>query len=153
MIKKAFKNKVLVILLAVLFLFGIWNLAWYVITTHRYSSFMENIPKNEWGLYFIEKDGVMYSVKKPDYLSWTGNLGVVDRAKNEALIIWPSISGRYKYGIRILKDGVGHQFYVNENMEPASEKDAVAFQAVAKYRDELGILMSKAQEMWHLSSP
>jgi len=120
-------------------------------TTIKYNKFIEVVPKNEWGLHFIKKeDGYIYSVKKPSYLSFTGNLGVANNEKQEALIIWPLLSGGYEYGFRLQKDGRAYEIYVDENMEPIHKDDMVAVQKVEEYKAELEKLLSKANEMWLL---
>lgn len=139
------------ILLIVILIFGVWNLSWFCITTIKYNKFVKVIPKNKWGLHFIEKeDGYLYNVKKPSYLSFTGNLGVSNKEKGEILIIWPLISGGYEYGFRLQKDGVAYEIYVDENMEPIDKNNSVATQNVKENKAELEKLFSKANKMWQL---
>lgn len=139
------------ILIAIIILFAVWNLGWFLIITTKYHEFIEDIPKNEWGRHFITKeDGYIYSVKKPDYLSFTGNLGVANNKKGDALIIWPLMSGGYEYGFRLQKDGVAYEIYVDENMEPINKEDTVAVQKVIEFKAELEELLSKANDMWQL---
>lgn len=140
--------------LIIILIFGIWNLSWYAITTIKYNKYVEAIPKNKWGLHFIEKDdGYTYSVKKPDYLSFTGNLAVANNEKQEMLIIWPLVTGGYEYGFRLQKDGLAYEIYVDENLKPIN-KDAtnqVSIQKVEEYKDELEALRAKADKMWELN--
>ncbi|KXG10854.1 hypothetical protein AT864_00722 [Anoxybacillus sp. P3H1B] len=139
------------ILLLITLIFVIWNLSWFLITTIKYNNFVKDIPKNEWGLHFIKKeDGYIYSVKKPNYLRFTGNLVVANNEKGETLIIWPLIFGGYEYGFRLQKDGAAYEIYVDENMEPINKDDTVAAQKVEEYKVELEELFSKANEMWEL---
>lgn len=65
-------------------------------------------------------DGFDYSVKWPDYLSFTGNFavgfpGTSEDPFTDGLIIWPKIFGGYEYGV-ILKDpndpSNGYMFYI-----------------------------------------
>lgn len=138
-------------LVFIVLLYATWNLIWFLLIAIKYHKFVEVIPKNEWGLHFIKKeDGYIYSVKKPSYLRFTGNLGISNNENQEALIIWPLISGGYEYGFRIQKNGVAYEIYVDENMEPIHKDDKVAIQKVKEYKAELEELLSKANEMWQL---
>ncbi|WP_066506473.1 hypothetical protein [Abyssisolibacter fermentans] len=137
------KEKKIIITLISLFL--IWNLIWVSVVNLRYNEFLKDIPKNKWGRYFKEKDGYIYSVKKPDYLRLTGNLAVNNNKKGEALIIWPLMFGGYKYGFRLQKDGLAHEIYVDEHMEPINKENKVL---IEKYNVELKQLFDKAKQMW-----
>ena len=140
---------IIIILIAI---FTVYNLSWFSITTVKYNRYVKVIPKNKWGLHFIEKeDGYMYSVKKPSYLDFTGNLGVVNNKKGNSLIIWPLISGGYKYGVRLQKDGRAYEIYVDENMEPILKDDSTEVQKLKEYKTELEVLFTKANEMWDLN--
>ena len=142
------KKKIITIGIIAVSLFVLINLVWFIVVTIRYNKFIEAVPKNEWGRYFIRKDdGYMYSVKKPSYLSFTGNLGVVSKESDEALIIWPSIFDGYEYGFRLQKEEKAYEIYVDENMNPIYEKDA---HIVNKFKTELEELFSKANETWNL---
>ncbi|OBZ11506.1 hypothetical protein A7975_20685 [Bacillus sp. FJAT-26390] len=145
------KNKFLMVVLAALILFGVWNLAWLFITKNRYHDFTEAIPKTEGGSYITTKDGYIYNVKLPDYLHFTGNLGIANHDKGEALIIWPLINGGYEYGIRLQKDGVAHEIYVDENMNPIDKNDTDSVQLIEKYKAEANGLLARANEMWDLN--
>lgn len=139
------------ILVFIVLIFGLWNLSWFLSTTIKYDKFVEVVPKNEFGVHFLEKeDGYIYSVKKPGYLSFTGNLAVSNDEKQESLIIWPLITGGYEYGFSIQKDGQPYEFYVDENMKPIDKDDSVAIEKVEEYKVELEELLSKAKEMWKL---
>ena len=127
------------------------NLGWFLMTTYKYAKFVEAVPKNKWGLYFVVKeDGYMYSVKKPDYLTFTGNLAVADNKKMEALFIWPLMSGGYEYGYRRQDNGAAYEIYVDENMEPIHKDDMVEVQKIKEHKAELEALFSKANKMWQL---
>ena len=83
--------------------FIILNLSWLLITTVKYNKFVKAVPKNEHNVYSMNKeDGYSYHVKKPNYLHYTGNLTVSNHEKGELLIIWPLMSGGYKYGFMVV---------------------------------------------------
>lgn len=150
--QKLMKSKIFITLLCVLILFGIWNLTWLIMTKNRYHAFIEAVPKDESGTYaLLKEDGYTYNVKLPDYLSFTGNLGISNIKKGEALIIWPEITGGYKFGIRLQKDGTAYEIYVNENMEPVYKDDMESVQLIQKYKADVDRLLVKANEVWKLN--
>lgn len=131
--------------------FVILNLSWLLITTAKYNKFIKAVPKNEHGLYSMNKnDGYSYYVKKPNYLHYTGNLTIKNSEKGELLIIWPLISGGYKYGFRLQEDGKAFEIYVDQNMEPIHKDDVYSIQVLEEHKVELQKLFSKANEMWNL---
>ena len=104
MIKITWKRSFLFILVG----FIVLNSNCFIITTDKYNKFVEAVPKNEHGLRFIVKeDGYMYSVKKPDYLHYTGNLAVANNEKGELLIILAS-SGHKAFPHAMQARGIKH---------------------------------------------
>ncbi|WP_243291890.1 hypothetical protein [Bacillus sp. FJAT-47783] len=138
------------ILLIVISIFLIWNIAWFLITAIKYNKFTEAIPKNEYGVYIKEEDGYLYNVKKPGYLSFTGNLGVSKKESMNGLIIWPLLFGGFEYGIRLQNDGEVYEIYVDENMNPINVDDSVAIQQLEEHKVEIEKMISKANEIWDL---
>lgn len=148
---KIIKNKWLIILLAALLLFGIWNLVWYLSIQSRYNSFEKVLTLHESGSYYIvDEEGYTYSVNHPDYLRLTGNLGISNLKKGEALIIWPLATGGYEFGFRLQKDGSAFEIYVDENMNPVDKNDAKVVQLVNEHKDVLDKLYAKANKVWDL---
>lgn len=144
------KNNVKNILLLIISIFVLWNLSWFLITTIKYHKFVEAVPKNEFGVHITEDDGYLYHVKKPGYLHFTGNLGVAKNDSMDGLIIWPLLSGGFKYGIRLQSDGEVYEIYVDENMKPIKKDDIVAVQQVEQNKAEIEGMISKANEIWNL---
>lgn len=140
------KRIFILIILAVVTL----NLSWLLITTIKYNKFVKIVPKNEFGLYFIVEDGYIYNVKKPAYLQYTGNLGVSNPEKGELLLIWPLMSGGYKYGFRLQEDGSTYEIYVDENMNPIYKDDTEDVKKIEEHKSDIETLFSKSNEMWNL---
>lgn len=151
LMKKVNVTNVLILMASI---FLILNLSWFLITTIKYHEFIEPIPKNKYGLHFIKKDGSMYSVKKPDYLHYTGNLAVDNTQKQTSLIIWPLINGGYKYGFRVQESEsqTAYEIYVDENLKPTDKDkdDPTSIQKVTEHKAELEDLFIKANKMWNL---
>lgn len=139
------------ILIVIISVFAVLNISWFLITTIKYNKFVKDLPKVKGNSYGIKKeDGYNYSVKKPGYLHYTGNLAVSNSKKGELLIIWPLISGGYNYGIRIQEDGEAYEIYVDKNMKPIDTDDTYAVQNIKKHKAGVEELLSKANKMWQL---
>lgn len=139
------------ILIFIILVFVVLNISWFSITSIKYNKFIKDLPKFGPGLaYGTLKDGYNYSVIKPNYLHYTGNLAVSNSETGELLIIWPLIFGGYEYGIRVEQDGVGYEIYVDENMNPIDKDDTYAVQAIEKNKAGIEALLSNANEMWPL---
>ena len=98
--KNTFKRGLEIFLAVLLGLFAVYNAVWFAYREIRYSPFTENVPKT-YGVYLTSKDDISYSVSKPSYLSFTGNLALTDENTAEGLIIWPEFLSGYKYAALI----------------------------------------------------
>lgn len=149
-ISKFFTIKRTIVIVLALFL--ILNVIWYIFTTQRYGPFVEAVPLNGMGIHYIEKDGYSYSVKKPDYLYYTGNLAVNHPDHKNSLIIWPEVNGEYTLGFRLQENEEAFEIYLDENMSPLEEYEEsdIASQKVKEHQKEINDLMSKADEMWDI---
>lgn len=137
------------IIIFIILVFVVLNASWFLITTIKYNKFVKVLPKVKYGSYGTKKeDGYNYSVKKPGYLHYTGNLAVSNSEKGELLIIWPLISGGYNYGIRLQKDGIAYEIYVDENMKPIDKADTHSAQNIEEHKAGVEALLSRANKMW-----
>ncbi len=114
------KRMLLKVLILCISIFAIYNLIWIANIIYVYYPLTENVPKQESGIFMyqdVEKN-YTYNVKFPNYLSFTGNLGV-SSDDGSGLIIWPGFLGKnYTYGI-ILKDGNKiYRFNVDDSLKP-----------------------------------
>ncbi|PGE68924.1 hypothetical protein [Bacillus toyonensis] len=146
-IKKLNMKKIVLILII---LFGLWNLIWFVTVTIKYQKFVDAVPKNKYGVYNKEESGYVFNVKTPDYLRFTGNLGVSKVESLDGLIIWPLLFGGYEYGVRLQKGDQVFEIYVDENMNPIYTDDKLAIEQIKKYQEEVQAMISKANDMWDL---
>ncbi|TCT21700.1 hypothetical protein EDD68_1104 [Melghiribacillus thermohalophilus] len=140
------------IILTLVSLFILWNIIWFSTITIMYKPYVEKVPKNDFGVHFIEEDGYTFSVKKPDYLSFTGNLTVSNNKEGESLIIWPLVFGGYEYGVRLQKDGKAYEIYVDQHLNPVKKDqgDNMAKQIIEKYRADIETLFRKGNAIWEL---
>lgn len=150
--KKRFKNKIVSVIGVILLLFGLYNLIWYIIVSDKYNDFivdMEEIYPNR--TYVINnKDGYTYNVKIPDYLSFTGNLGVHPYEGGDCgLIIWPGIFEETTYGVFITSDdGRTHAVMLTEERMPLGDAPEQTKQLVEENKDKIDALFDRACEMW-----
>lgn len=142
-------KKIIILLMVICLLFGVYNLIWYFTTQVKYSTYSENmdefIPNRS---YVLEgEDGYLYNVKYPDYLSFTGNLGVSNNNNEVSLIIWPSIFGEDKYGLKIDTIDDSYEIIIDREMKAeVSEDDKI----IEKYKEEIEKLFQKADERWNI---
>ena len=95
-----------------------------------------------------EVNQYVLNVKKPDYGSFTGNLGITGQHSNISIIIWPSLLKDTKYSL-IIEDGKEtSQFDVDENFSPLDKNNIVAQQLIEKYEDELQKQRKILHEAW-----
>lgn len=141
-------KKLYIIITVIILLFGVYNLIWYYVTQSKYDNFserMDEFVKNR--SYVLNPgDGYLYNVKYPDYLTFTGNLGVSDEKNEISLIIWPSLfNGENEYGVRIIDEDESYEIMVDKDMKA---EDSEIEDIVNKYQDEIQILFQKADEKW-----
>ena len=142
-------KKIIILLMVICLLFGVYNLIWYFTTQVKYSTYSENmdefIPNRS---YVLEgEDGYLYNVKYPDYLSFTGNLGVSNNNNEVSIIIWPSIFGEDKYGLKIDTIDDSYEIIIDREMKAeVSEDDKI----IEKYKEEIEKLFQKADERWNI---
>lgn len=145
---KSKSKKLYIIITVIILLFGVYNLIWYYVTQSKYDNFsekMDEFVKNR--SYVLNPgDGYVYNVKYPDYLTFTGNLGVSDEKNEISLIIWPSLfNGENEYGVRIIDEDESYEIMVDKDMKA---EDSEIEDIVNKYQDEIQILFHKADEKW-----
>ncbi|WP_413405569.1 hypothetical protein [Paenibacillus amylolyticus] len=143
---KKFRNISLTILSVAVVYVGIW----FSIVTVQYKPYTDAVPKNEFGVNHFKKDGYYFNVKKPDFLSYTGNLGVVNEDGTASLIIWPSLFEKNEYGVRLEKDGLAFESMINENLEPIVNVDSPENKKINEYKPQMEMLFAKAREVWEL---
>lgn len=148
-------KKILIIFVSLILLY---NLAWVGVFYLKYTPYTENIPKRENGIYLLSERGYHYSVKKPSYLSFTGNLAITNDEDDLSLIIWPLLTGGYEYGLQIL--GENNNFYSvmvdsdmnyldDENSE-SMDKDLVN-SLINKRAVEIEALKSEVNRIWGIN--
>ncbi len=145
-------RKLKTVLLVVVGLFVLYNLVWLFLVWNRYHGFTEGMRElYSYQTYVIdEKDGYTYNVKIPDYLSFTGNLGIHAYEDADcALIIWPGIFKETTYGAFVpTPNGVSQGVMLTADGMPEEDAPEQIKQLVAENRESLDMLFEKAREQW-----
>lgn len=145
--KKLFSVKGLII--SVLSIFVILNILWFGVTKIQYKEFLEAVPEHKLGGHSMKKDGISYNVKTPDYLSYVGNLGILDTKKQTALIIWPKLFGEDKYGFRLQSEGEAYEIVLNSKLEPIDDSEFNR-DIVESNREVINEMMTRAKSVFPL---
>lgn len=161
--KNIMYKKTLVISISVsISLFVIYNIFWMTYVKTTYGEFTKNIPEDN-GCILISLDNFSYSVKKPSYLSLTGNLSLIDEDTGEGLIIWPTLISKNEYAVIITTDtteieGVTmpHQciISIDENGHWADYSNVFGEKEkkiVNERQPDIQMWIKKANDMWNLA--
>lgn len=146
---KKYKKKFIIIIL-VLIIFGLYNIYWYQTTHSKYSSYIGGMNEFVRNKSYILQDteGYLFNVKYPDYLSYTGNLGISTEEGKLSLIIWPGMFKSTKYGLRITtNDNVVYNILLDKN---ANAIDKQYDELIKENRTAIQLLFQKANNQWNL---
>lgn len=160
------KWKITIILAGIFCL--LFNLTWCAnyLSYNKYAKSIEHNPSLRGSVSCkSEKDGDTYSVKRPDYLAWHGNLGSVSEDGKIAIIVWPSLFCTHsdEYGVILeeedeLGNKYGFMFYVDENMNFSSKNyerlslddPEAAQKLLMTMKDQVYEQFQEMSEMFHL---
>ncbi|WP_062350432.1 hypothetical protein [Bacillus kwashiorkori] len=142
------KRRILLTVIVLLGIFATWNIIWLIYVNVKFEKYMEAVPKNDLGAHILEKDGYVFNVKKPEYLSFTGNLGVSKLNSLDGLIIWPLLFGGYEYGLRLQTEEGVLEITVDDNKELLQSK--MNKTTYDKYKEDIEKLFAIAEEVWDL---
>ena len=150
------KKKVLIIILAAAIVFAVYNIVWFAWSHIKYGKLSGGMEENVFSTFVTpryidtDSDGYDYLVKYPDYLTLTGNLSVEMPTADEnyftdTLIMWPTLSGKYKLGVILYEEGKGYQVYIDADGKAlAKEYEDV----VSRHRDSIKSLLMVADNKW-----
>ncbi|MBQ9035965.1 MAG: hypothetical protein IJ115_00675 [Erysipelotrichaceae bacterium] len=155
---KTGNRKVLKVITLVLSVFVLFNIFWYAWRDMKYDSYINEMEENELSSWIVPRykhvddEGYDYSVKCPDYLSFTGNMSVGlpsldNNPFTDFLVIWPKVFGGYEYGASLTVDGVNYQIMINED---GSAVDSQYSEIAAMSKETIDLLLHKANEKWDL---
>lgn len=144
-------NRVIFIVKIIVLAFIFYNVIWIGWRQFKYSTYTENLDVFVKYLSYVhtDKDGYLYNVKLPDYLTYTGNLCVATPDEKYALLIWPGFIGTYEYGVQIEEDDVTYSIMLKDDF---SAQDKRFSEMLDKYSEEIKDLRDKAEKMWKIKN-
>ena len=156
--KKIAKKTVWIVVICILSLFILINISWYIWRMVKYESYSTGMEENFFSTWIVPRyiqtdtDGYDYSVKYPDYLSFTGNLSIVSSSPDDnpfanALIIWPKTFGGYEYGVMLEEGEEQFQIYINPDGSAVYPEDS---EVTARHQENIDELLQRARKMWNL---
>lgn len=146
---KSTSKKIIIIVLALVVAFGVYNIAWF---SWRYIKYNDYITDNmetfldSKSYVYTDSDGYDYNLKLPDYLSYTGNLCVAESDGKCALLIWPNVFGGNKYGLQIDINDEIQSIMLNENL---TAQDKKYDELVDEYSKEISELFQRYEKQWN----
>lgn len=147
------KHKTLVIsIISILGIFIIINAMWFLYYK-KFDKHIENIKDDGFGVFVVEQDGYSYSVKKPYYLSFVGNLAITKNASNESLLIWINLFRDHEYGVQLMsKDAESYNINIDEKGDLIPEKSSTEAQAVLdQNKEDVWDFINRANNFWTLN--
>lgn len=143
------KKKVIVSILSFIFLiFTLYTIVW-VVNYKSYDRFIdESLTKLSYSPNsFVDRNSsVIYGVKKPAFLSFTGNLTCVSEDGVLTILIWPSFMSKKtdKIGLIITDNEkqTSYMVYVDKKMEYNAEANEV-IGYTKEEEDEMRLLITK----------
>lgn len=173
-------KKIKITIISLIVIFILVNISWFIFVHVKYNPYEQAVKKSTLNSSESEEydKNFTYSVKKPDYLSLTGNLAVTQNitisSKGVRLekdgkkrysgvdidaIIWPNISGTYVIVINIFDyngkvDSNGnskyeeYEFSLDENMKPIENYNEEKYEYYKAYID---MMCNKINLMWNIN--
>jgi hypothetical protein len=154
--KHPMKKKALKIILAAVIVFTVYNIVWFTWSHTKYGKLSGGMEEMEISNFvtrryaYTDADRYDYLVKYPDYLTFTGNMSVGMPATDESvftdvLIIWPTLSGKYKFGVLLYEDDADYMVDIDADGNALSKEyeDVVSW-----HRDYIETLLMMADHKW-----
>lgn len=133
------KKKITILIIIMISMIALYTILWYGNAQLVFSEYeKENFQAPPVGSGKIKEIGeYVLIVKKPDYGTFTGNLGITGQHSNISIIIWPSLFKDTKYGLIIGDGKVFSHIEVDEKFSVLDKTNTQAQQLIEKNWDEL----------------
>lgn len=145
------KKKISVVIKVILLLFVAYNIVWYLFSYSKYSKYEKDFKEiaDSGVKIYVDEEEYQYSVKKPGYLSWVGNLAITDNNLENSVIIWlDSFGSDITSGIMIVDKN--NEVMQIEMKDKTTALDKRNQKIVDSYNDEISKLYDKARNIWKL---
>lgn len=138
------------IILILICLFCAYNIVWFGWRQLRYKKYIENFDvfRPHYSYVLGPKDGFLYNVKLPDYLTYTGNLCVSTEDGTVGLLIWPKIFAGYRFGVQIEADD--NTIYNIMLKADFTAEDAAFADLLDTYKETILELRNRANRKWEI---
>lgn len=161
------KKKIFIIIFSIIIFASILYTTVWAVNYKSYDRFIgEGLTKLSYSPNsFVDRSSsIIYGVKKPAFLSFTGNLTCVGEDGILTILIWPSFMSKdtSEIGLMITDDEnkISYMIYVNENMEYHTEankeigyteiEEVEMKKLISEHRDEINQLYKLAKEKFGL---
>lgn len=145
------KTKTTMFIAIPLLIFLIINVLWFMHYT-KFDDYTKDLPVRESGAYGLEKDGYTYSVSKPSYLYFGGNMSVSDQDSLDTFVIWINSFSNNEYGsVLHIENEEKYSMYVDKNGYLVDNKKNLSDAKMVwdKNKDRVMKLANKAKEFWN----
>lgn len=145
------KVNILVVIKVILLLFVAYNIVWYFFSYKKYSKYEQNFKEiaDSGVKIYVDDEEYQYSVKKPGYLMWDGNLAITDNNLENSVIIWlDSFGSDITSGVMIMDEN--NEVMQIEMKDKTTALDKRDQKIVDSYNDEISKLYDKARDIWRL---
>lgn len=146
------KKKTIKVLIIIIIIGIVINLGWLGIVKLKYDGYKEPLKfSDKMKVYYnVDDDEYTYSLRMPNYMSFTGNLSV-SKIDDDSIIIWPKIDGSMKIGVILIEDKSAYEVYIDNDLNVVGDYDKEVIDVVLKHKDNIKKLYDKANEMWDLN--
>ena len=145
------KKKISVVIKVILLLFVAYNIVWYLFSYSKYSKYEKDFKEiaDSGVKIYVDEEEYQYSVKKPGYLMWDGNLAITDNNLENSVIIWlDSFGSDITSGVMIMDEN--NEVMQIEMKDKTTALDKRNQKIVDSYNDEISKLYDKARNIWKL---
>lgn len=145
------KVNILVVIKVILLLFVAYNIVWYFFSYKKNSKYEQNFKEiaDSGVKIYVDDEEYQYSVKKPGYLMWDGNLAITDNNLENSVIIWlDSFGSDITSGVMIMDEN--NEVMQIEMKDKTTALDKRDQKIVDSYNDEISKLYDKARDIWRL---
>lgn len=145
------KKSISAVIITILILFMAYNIVWYLFSYSKYGEYEKDFKEiaDSGVKIYVDDEEYQYSVKKPSYLSWVGNLAITDNKLQNSLIIWLDPSGADTTSGVILEDKNNEVIQI-EMKDKKTAVDKRNQKIVDSYSNEILKLYNKAKKIWKL---
>ncbi len=162
---------IIALIIAAAAIFAVYNVVWLVFAHAKYYNYQKAVGYDEElkRYYYRDQDDYVFSVRHPNYLSFSGNLSITPVITGEDsaaaqdirvhLTIWPSAFGDdYEFNVTIQlpdKDNAesetkynSYNFTLDGDQKPINSLSSEEQEVLESNRASIDLIYKKARDMW-----